>query len=68
MLLFKAPRHALILMDEPEISLHIAWQQSFLKDMEAIATLSDIRMIIATHSPDIINGRWDLTTGLDVEE
>ena len=68
MLLFKAPRHALILLDEPEISLHIAWQQSFLEDMQAISSLSDIRIMIATHSPDIINGRWDLTTGLEEEE
>lgn len=67
-LLFKAPRDALILMDEPEISLHIAWQQSFLEDMETIAQLSNIRMMIATHSPDIINGRWELTTGLEEEE
>lgn len=67
MLLFKAPSHAFILMDEPEISLHIAWQQSFLEDMEAIAKLSNIRLLIATHSPDIINGRWDLATGLEEE-
>lgn len=66
-LLFKCPAHAMILMDEPEISLHIAWQQSFLEDMEAIAQLSHIRMMIATHSPDIINGRWDLTSGLEEE-
>lgn len=64
-LLFKCPEEAMILMDEPEISLHIAWQQSFLEDMEIIANLSKIRMLIATHSPDIINGRWDLTTGLE---
>lgn len=64
-LLFKCPAEAMILMDEPEISLHIAWQQSFLEDMETIAQLSKIRMMIATHSPDIINGRWDLTTGLE---
>lgn len=64
-LLFKSPNNAMILMDEPEISLHIAWQQSFLEDMEAIAKLSNIRMMIATHSPDIINGRWDLTSGLE---
>ena len=64
-LLFKCPTHAMILMDEPEISLHIAWQQSFLDDMEAIAKLSKIHMIIATHSPDIINGRWELTSGLE---
>lgn len=67
-LLFKAPAHALVLMDEPEISLHIAWQQSFLEDMTRISQLSQIRMMIATHSPDIINGRWDLTTGLEEEE
>lgn len=64
-LLFKAPKGALILMDEPEISLHIAWQQSFLEDMEAIVSLTPLHMIIATHSPDIINGRWNLTTGLE---
>lgn len=67
-LLFKCPAHTMILMDEPEISLHIAWQQSFLEDMEEIAKLSQIRMMIATHSPDIINGRWDLTSGLEEEE
>ncbi len=64
-LLFKSPANALILIDEPEISLHIAWQQSFLEDMEAIAALTQVKLIIATHSPDIINGRWDLTTGLE---
>jgi len=64
-LLFKSPNNAMILIDEPEISLHIAWQQSFLEDMEAIARISNIRMLIATHSPDIINGRWDLTSDLE---
>ncbi|MBP3888645.1 MAG: AAA family ATPase, partial [Cellulosilyticum sp.] len=66
-LLFKCPPQATILMDEPEISLHIAWQQSFLEDMETISELSQIRIMIATHSPDIINGRWDLTTGLEAK-
>ncbi len=64
-LLFKSPQHAIILIDEPEISLHIAWQQSFLEDMEAVAKLINLKLIIATHSPDIINGRWDLTIGLE---
>ena len=64
-LLFKSRANSLILIDEPEISLHIAWQQQFLEDMQAISDLTDVRIIIATHSPDIINGRWDLTTGLE---
>ncbi|WP_069997339.1 AAA family ATPase [Cellulosilyticum sp. I15G10I2] len=64
-LLFKSQANSLILIDEPEISLHIAWQQQFLEDMQAISDLTDVKIIIATHSPDIINGRWDLTTGLE---
>lgn len=64
-LLFKTQVNELILIDEPEISLHIAWQQSFLEDMEIIAALTGVKLMIATHSPDIINGRWDLTTGLE---
>jgi predicted ATP-binding protein involved in virulence len=64
-LLFKSEPNALILIDEPEISLHIAWQQQFLEDMEAISNLTNVKIMIATHSPDIINGRWDLTTGLE---
>ena len=64
-LLFKSKVNALILIDEPEISLHIAWQQSIVEDMEKIAALTGVKLIIATHSPDIINGRWDLTTGLE---
>ncbi|MGB7606131.1 MAG: AAA family ATPase [Lutisporaceae bacterium] len=63
-LLFKSEPNSLILIDEPEISLHIAWQQEFLNDMLKISEITGINLLIATHSPDIINGRWDLTTGL----
>jgi len=64
-LLFKSQANSLILIDEPEMSLHISWQQHFLEDMQAISDVTDVKIIIATHSPDIINGRWDLTAGLE---
>ena len=32
-LLFRAEQDTLILIDEPELSLHIAWQQQFLRDL-----------------------------------
>lgn len=64
-LLFRVKENSLILIDEPEISLHIAWQQEFLKDLSAITELSGFDILIATHSPDIINDRWDLTVGLE---
>ena len=63
-LLFRIPDHSLILIDEPELSLHVEWQVQFLKDIEEMATLSNFRVILATHSPEIIGDRWDLTAEL----
>ncbi len=54
----------LILIDEPEISLHIAWQRRFVSSLEKISELSDFDVIIATHSPAIVRGRWDLEVSL----
>jgi len=63
-LLFKVSPNSLILIDEPELSLHVAWQQEFLKDLADITKLAEIDILIATHSPQIIHDRWDLTVEL----
>ena len=63
-LLFRSPTGGLILVDEPEISLHVAWQQRFISDLIGILNLSDSYGIVATHSPVIIDRRWDLTVQL----
>ncbi|UCH92396.1 MAG: AAA family ATPase [Candidatus Aminicenantes bacterium] len=63
-MLFKVKPNSLILIDEPEISLHVAWQQEFLKDLQEITRLVGFDVLIATHSPQIINDRWDLTVEL----
>lgn len=63
-LLFRVQPNSFILIDEPELSLHIAWQQEFLKDLMAISKLANIDVLIATHSADIIFNRWDLTIEL----
>ncbi|MEM9543672.1 MAG: AAA family ATPase [Cyanobacteria bacterium P01_E01_bin.42] len=63
-LLFKVKPNSLVLIDEPEISLHVGWQVDFLKDLQEITKLVDIDILIATHSPDIIHDRWDLTVEL----
>jgi len=65
-LLFKAEENSLVLIDEPEISLHVVWQKEFLNDIKEIIELQRIDIIIATHSPQIINNRWDLTVDLGV--
>jgi predicted ATP-binding protein involved in virulence len=63
-LLFKAEENSLVLIDEPEISLHVVWQKEFLNDIQEIIELQKLDIIIATHSPQIINDRWDLTVDL----
>ena len=63
-LLFGTKKNSLIMVDEPELSLHVAWQREMLKDLQEIAELSDFRALLATHSPQIIGDRWDLTTEL----
>ena len=67
-LLFNVPEGALVLIDEPEISLHVIWQQRFLADLSRIARLSSIRFIVATHSPQIIYKSWDKTVELALDD
>lgn len=63
-LLFKVKPNSLVLIDEPEISLHVAWQIEFLKDLRAIIKLANFDVLLATHSPDIIDDSWNLTVEL----
>lgn len=63
-LLFRAPKNGLVLVDEPELSLHVAWQSRFLSDLMEILRLTGSYGIVATHSPVIIGTRWDLTQEL----
>ena len=56
-LLFELKENALILIDEPELSLHVAWQKKFISDLQRIIALNRFDVILATHSPQLI-GRW----------
>lgn len=63
-LLFKVKPDSLVLIDEPELSIHVGWQVEFLRDLQEITKLADLDILMATHSPDIIQDRWDLTVEL----
>lgn len=63
-LLFRAPQNGLVLVDEPEISLHVAWQSRFLSDLIEILKLTHSYALVATHSPVIIGARPDLAVEL----
>ena len=56
-MLFHTSPGTLVLIDEPELSLHMTWQELFLPELIEIAGLSDLDFVVATHSPDII-GRY----------
>ena len=55
-LLFEIPEKKIVLIDEPEISLHIAWQRMFAQDLEKIVKLRNIFAVVATHSVQIVTG------------
>ncbi len=41
-----------VLIDEPEISLHIDWQRELIKSMQLLSP--DSQLVLATHSPEIM--------------
>ena len=63
-LLFKTQSNTIVLIDEPEISLHVAWQKNFLPDLMEIVKISSFDAVVATHSPYIVSDRDDLMVGL----
>ncbi len=67
-LLFNVPPGSIVLIDEPEISLHVVWQLGFIPDVKRIAELAGFRFVVATHSPQIINDAWDRAVRLGPPE
>jgi predicted ATP-dependent endonuclease of OLD family len=68
MLLFAADEGGLILIDEPEISMHAAWKHTFLEDVAEVAKLSNLQIVLATHSSAIINGHWELVQEIEMPQ
>lgn len=67
-LLFCTSAGALVLIDEPEISWHVAWQKRFLEDLLAVANAVGCSVLIASHSPFIPGERIDLTSPLGAKD
>ncbi len=58
-LIFGTKKNVLLLIDEPEISLHITWLKKFMDDLLRIINYKGFNVVVATHSPQIINNHWD---------
>ena len=63
-LIFETPANSLVLIDEPEISLHVSWQLEFMSDLAKMQSANQFQSIIATHSPQIIQGADHITFDL----
>lgn len=64
-MIFNSSADSVILIDEPEISLHLGWQKEFLHSVLDIAKLTNpAKIIIATHSPNIIDNNWNICRDL----
>lgn len=63
-LIFNTKSELLLMIDEPEISLHISWQKKFMDDLLKVAEDNNIQIVVATHSPQIINNHWDIQIDL----
>ena len=56
---------SILLMDEPEISLHLFWQEKLISSMRKINNKS--QMLIVTHSPAIIMDGW-MNSYIDIDD
>lgn len=48
---------SILLMDEPELSLHIAWQDKLISTLRSLNP--NCQLIVSTHSPSIFASGWE---------
>lgn len=58
-IIFREQNNSLILIDEPELSLHIHWQDMLKNFFENFRNNKTIQLILATHSPELVDGLND---------
>lgn len=54
--LIQAGRSCIMIMDEPEISLHFDWQRRLIEDVRSLNP--NLQLILATHSPAVVMNGW----------
>lgn len=58
-IIFESVESRVVLLDEPEISFHPEWQELFPKVLEQVVMLNQCMIVMATHSPTLIQDKWD---------
>lgn len=68
-LLFKIKANgSVVLIDEPEASLHVDWQRALVRNIRRICEERDIQALITTHSPSVINDNFLLMSEMGRKE
>ena len=55
--LLQRQKESILILDEPEISMHIDWQRKLLNDVRRLNP--NCQIILATHSPGVIMDGWE---------
>lgn len=68
-LVFDGKAGDLVMIDEPELSFHPAWLNVYVSVLQKIQNFKleegrEMQIILATHSPLLVGGRWDDTLDL----
>ena len=58
-LIFESINIRAVLLDEPEISFHPAWQELFPEVLAKIVSMNACMIVVATHSPTVIGDNWE---------
>ncbi len=61
-MLFHSNPDGVIIIDEPENSLHVSWQQTLGDYFYDISRVRNVQIMVTTHSPQVIHDKWDLAT------
>lgn len=64
-ILFRATPGTLVIVDEPEISLHILWQDRLIHDLSSMGRSNDVQFLMASHSPMLLAAYPELERSLD---
>jgi ABC-type transport system involved in cytochrome c biogenesis ATPase subunit len=63
-IIFRSAESTLVIIDEPEISLHVLWQDTLVEDLAAMGAPNSLKFLLATHSPMILAEHSELERSL----
>jgi predicted ATPase len=64
-MLFRTQPQSVVLLDEPELSLHVGWLQGLLSAFLEMGQGRNLEFVIATHSPSVLAGHLARERSLD---